>query len=242
MQHLEMGTRVRLLGLTVALGVCLGSGAAAQAVPAPAPSVRLSGVIAILEKHNKPSPDIGDAVIYLAGGAATAARPATLDVTIADKKFVPDVVVVPVGSTIRFPNTDPFSHNVFSASDPNGFDLGLYGRGEAKGHLFEHPGLVYIYCNVHSGMIAYVQVMPTRWFTQPGADGSFTITGVPPGRYSLHVWHPRVSQEVVQDLDVPATGLALPAPVQLDARGFKWQPHKNKYGKPYPTNAGRELY
>lgn len=242
MQHLEMRTRLRLLELTVVWGVCAGAGAAAQAAPAAAPSARIAGTIAILEKHNKPSPDIGDAVIYLVGGAATSARPTTQDVTIADKKFVPDVVVVPVGSTLRFPNTDPFSHNVFSASDPNGFDLGLYGRGEAKGHVFEHPGLVYVYCNVHSGMIAYVQVMPTRWYTQPGADGSFTIGGVPPGHYSLHVWHPRVSQEVVQELDLPATGLDLPAPVQLDARGFKWQPHKNKYGKPYPTNAGRELY
>jgi len=242
MQHLEMRTRLRLLGLTVLLSVWAGVGMAAQAVPAPAPTTRISGTIAMLEKHNKQSPDMGDAVIYVMSSTATAARPVTVDVTIADKKFVPDVVVVPVGSTVRFPNTDPFSHNVFSASDPNGFDLGLYGRGEAKGHQFDHPGLVYIYCNVHSGMIAYVQVMPSRWFTQPGADGSFAITGVPAGHYSLHVWHPRVSQEVVQDVDVPATGLTLAQPVQLDARGFKWQPHKNKYGKPYPTNAGRELY
>ncbi|HXS25129.1 MAG TPA: hypothetical protein VN719_12905, partial [Gemmatimonadales bacterium] len=68
------------------------------------------------------------------------------------------------------------------------------------------------------------------------------ISGVPAGRYTLHVWHPRVSQEVVQDVEVAAGGLTLAQPVQLDARGFKQQAHKNKYGKPYPTNAGRELY
>ena len=231
---------MRLLRLGV-VSLAVGGGAAAQAAPA-TPSPRVSGSIAILEKHNKPSPDIGDAVVYLTGGSGTPARPVTVDVTIADKKFVPDVVVVPLGSTVRFPNTDPFSHNVFSASDPNGFDLGLYARGEAKGHLFDHPGLAYIYCNVHSSMIAYVQVMATRWYTQPGADGSFTITGVPPGHYTLHAWHPRVPQEVTQEVDVPAAGLILAAPVALDARGFKWRPHKNKYGKPYPTNAGRELY
>jgi plastocyanin len=224
------------------VALAIGGQASAQAAPAAAPAARVTGSIAILEKHNKPSPDIGDAVVYLVGGTGAPARPVTMDVTIADKKFVPDVVVVPLGSTVRFPNTDPFSHNVFSASDPNGFDLGLYARGEAKGHLFDHPGLVYIYCNVHSSMIAYVQVMATRWYTQPGADGSFTIPGVPPGHYALHVWHPRIPQELVQDVTVPAGGLALTTPLSLDARGFKWQPHKNKYGKPYPTNAGRELY
>ena len=237
---------MRHLELTAVIGVLAASAGLAQGVPTAqsVQGVRVAGTVSILEKHNKPSPDVGDAVIYLTGAAANPGRPATVDVTIADKKFVPDVVVVPVGSTIRFPNTDPFSHNVFSASDPNGFDLGLYGRGEAKGHVFDHPGLVIIYCNVHSSMVAYVQVIGSRWFTQPGADGSFAIANVPPGHYSLHVWHPRVSQEVVQDVDVAATGggLTLSQPVQLDARGFKWQPHKNKFGKPYPTNAGRELY
>lgn len=228
---------MRLLELTLLAGAMVGGR------PQQGPSgARLSGSVTILEKHNKPSPDISDAVIYLLGGSAPAARPATVDVTIADKQFVPDVIVVPEGSTVRFPNTDSFSHNVFSASDPNVFDLGLYGRGEAKGHVFEHPGLVYVYCNVHSSMVAYVQVMPNRLYTQAGGDGSFAIGGIPPGHYSLHVWHPRIQHELVQDVDVPAAGLALTQPLQLDARGFKAQPHKNKYGKPYPTNAGRELY
>lgn len=229
---------MRLLRLSVLLALVGGAAAGAQGRP----DGRVSGTIAILEKHNRPSPDIGDAVIYLVGGAETPARPVTVDVPIADKRFVPDVIVVPVGSTVRFPNTDPFSHNVFSASDPNSFDLGLYGRGQAKDHVFDHPGLAYVYCNVHSSMVAYVEVMPNRWFTQAGADGSFVIGDVPPGRYRLHVWHPRVQQEVVQEVDVPAGGLSLARPVTLDARGFKWRPHKNKYGKPYPTNAGRELY
>lgn len=235
---------MRHLGLTAVIGVLAVSGVGSQTVsPAAVPAVRVAGTVSILEKRNKPSPDIADAVIYLTGStAAPAGRAVTVDVTISDKQFVPDILVVPVGATVRFPNTDPFSHNVFSASESNGFDLGLYGRGEAKGHTFDHPGLVYIYCNVHASMVAYVQVMGSRWFTQAGADGAFTIPGVPPGRYTLHVWHPRVSQEVVQDVDVPAAGLTLAQPVQLDARGFKSQPHKNKFGKPYPTNAGRELY
>jgi plastocyanin len=228
-----------LVALAVGGGAVGARGAGGQGVPVPAG--RVTGTIAMLEKHNKPSPDMADAVIYLEGGTG-AARPVTADVTIGDKRFVPDVIVVPLGSTVRYPNTDPFSHNVFSASDPNAFDLGLYGRGEAKGHVFDHPGMAYVYCNVHPTMIMYVQVMAGRWYTQPGADGRFAIAGVPPGHYRLHAWHPRVSAEVVQDVVIAAGGLALTQPITLDARGFKWQPHKNKYGKPYPTSAGRELY
>jgi hypothetical protein len=147
---------------------------------------------------------------------------------------------VPVGSTVRFPNADPISHNVFSASDPNAFDLGKYGRGEARGHTFTAPGVVRVFCNVHPRMAAFVHVMATPYFTQPSADGSFALDNVAPGHYTLRVWHER-SPVLGEDLTVgPAgvSGLAL----QLDARGFHWVPHKNKYGKDYPTDAGRERY
>ncbi|HEY6807361.1 MAG TPA: plastocyanin/azurin family copper-binding protein [Gemmatimonadales bacterium] len=213
--------------------------AAAQLTQAAGGSV--TGQIVIKEKHNKPSRDIGNAVVYLEGPGA-AAKAATVDVTISDKKFVPDVIVIPAGTTVRFPNTDPFNHNVFSVSDPNGFDLGLYGRGEAGRHTFEHAGLVQVFCNVHPTMVAYVQVMANRWYAQPSTDGTYHIDRVPPGHYTLHLWHARVPAEVVRDIVVGPTGLARTVPDTLDASGYKWQPHKNKFGKAYPTNAGRELY
>jgi len=154
-------------------------------------AARVNGRIAILEKENKPSPDLGDAVLYLEGptGAADRAPRVTVEIAITDKVYAPHVVVVPAGSTVRFPNHDPFNHNVFSVSEPNTFDLGLYGRGETKSHTFTQPGLVRVYCNVHPRMVAYVQVMANRYYAQPGADGSFSIDNVPPGRYRLHVWH-----------------------------------------------------
>ena len=203
---------------------------------------RISGRILILEKDNKPSPDLGDAVLYLEGPAnpATAARPVTVEIAITDKTYAPHVVVVPVGSTVRFPNHDPFNHNVFSVSEPNSFDLGLYGRGEAKSHTFDHPGLVRVYCNVHPRMVAYVLVMENRYYAQPGSDGSFAIDNVPAGRYRLHVWHERIPAEVVKD--VAAGGSESDVQIALNARGYKWQPHRNKYGRNYPTNAGRERY
>jgi len=203
----------------------------------------ISGRIVILEKDNKSSQDLSDAVIYLEapGTAAAAAKPVTVEIAITDKAYAPHVVVVPLGSTVRFPNHDPFNHNVFSVSEPNSFDLGLYGRGEAKGHTFDHPGLVRVYCNVHPRMVAYVLVMENRYYAQPGNDGSFTIADVPAGRYRLHVWHERISTEVVKDVAAGAGG-GPELQIALNARGYKWQPHRNKYGRDYPTNAGRERY
>jgi plastocyanin len=201
---------------------------------------RVAGRVTIIEKNNKPSPDLGSAVLYLEGAGAAGA-PATLDITINEKVYRPRVVVTPVGSTVRFPNTDPFDHNVFSAGEPNQFDLGLYGRGEAKSYTFTHPGLVRVYCNVHPRMVAYVVVTANRYYAQPGVDGSFAIENVPAGQYRLHVWHERIAAEIVKEITVAATGAA-DLQLTLNARGYRWQPHKNKYGQEYPTNAGFERY
>jgi plastocyanin len=220
-----------LAGIVAVLAVGIGAVAAAA----------VAGRIVILEKDNKPSPDLGDAVLYLEGAAtpATTAKPVTVEIAITDKVYAPHVVVVPVGSTVRFPNHDPFNHNVFSVSEPNRFDLGLYGRGEAQSHTFEQPGLVRIYCNVHPRMVAYVWVMANRYYAQPANDGSFTIDNVAPGRYRLHVWHERIPTAVVKDV---TTGSGGDLQIALNARGYRWQPHRNKFGRNYPTNAGRERY
>jgi plastocyanin len=210
-----------------------GSALAAQAG-------QVSGRITILEKDNAPSADLGDAVVFIEGHGISLA-PARFEIAISDKTFSPHVLVVPSGSTVAFPNHDPFDHNVFSVSDSNSFDLGQYGRGEGKSVTFTYPGLVRVFCNVHPKMVALVQVMATHDFTQAGADGAFTITGVEPGSYKLHVWHERAPVEIVKDIVVGSDGLA-DIQISLNARGFRWQPHKNKYGKDYPTNAGRERY
>src|SRR5690242_17595997 len=80
---------------------------------------RVVGRITMLEKGSQASSDLGAAVVYLDGGSSQPARPVSADVAISDKEFVPRVVVVPVGSTVRFLNHDPFDHNVFSASEGN---------------------------------------------------------------------------------------------------------------------------
>ena len=226
-----------LLGMSCALAA--RRGAAQGGAAGKEGGARVTGRITLLEKDGRPSRDLGAAVVYL-DATTPPGRGVTVDVAINDKEFVPRVVVVPAGSTVRFLNHDPFDHNVFSASDANPFDLGQYGRGETRAWTFAGPGLTRVFCNVHPRMVMFVQVMAGRYFGQPAADGSFEIDDVPPGRYVLHAWHER-SPQVTQDVRVTAAG-ASGIDLQLDARGFHWVPHKNKYGKDYPTNAGRERY
>ena len=191
----------------------------------------------MLDKGDRPAEDIGQAVVWLETGSPAPAPPVTVEIGTSDKAFAPHVLVIPVGSRVDFPNHDPFNHNVFSLSEENPFDLGLYGRGETPGVKFERAGIVRVYCNVHSQMSALVVVRDNPWYAQPSSDGSFTIEAVPPGRYTLHAWHER-SPDISRDLTVPSAGVA-DLELQLDARGYKFKPHLNKFGRPYPQQGRR---
>jgi hypothetical protein len=99
------------------------------------------------------------------------------------------VLVVPVGSTVEFPNLDDFFHNVFSYSSPKRFDLGRYPRGESKAVRFDEPGIVRIYCEVHESMRSAVIVTLNPYHAVVAEDGSFAIDNVPAGRHVLEIWH-----------------------------------------------------
>jgi len=219
------------------VAVALGA-AAALAAPAAA-RAQLSGRVTVTEAGGRLASDVGNAVVWLEGPAPRA-RPVRVEMTLDGRSFRPRVVVVPVGSTVVFPNRDPFNHNVFSLSSPNDFDLGLYGRGTSGEQRFRHPGLVRVYCNIHPKMSGFVLVIDNAHYTQPGADGAYAIEHVEPGRYTLHVWFER-APEVTQEITVPAGGLA-GQDIALDASGYHYQPHKNKYGQEYGSGATRERY
>lgn len=206
---------------------------------APTARAQVSGRVTVTDAGGKPASDIGNAVIYLEGRGPRGA-PVRLDMTLDGRSFTPRVVVVPVGSTVRFPNRDPFNHNVFSQSDPNDFDLGLYGRGESADHRFRYPGIVQVFCNIHPRMSGFILVRDNAYVAQPGADGSYTIENVAPGTYTLHAWHERVP-EVTRVITVPAGGLT-GQDVTLDASGYRYVQHKNKYGQEYGSGAARERY
>lgn len=124
-----------------------------------------------------------------------------------DTSFQPPVLVIPVGTSVDFPNRDPFFHNVFSYSSTKRFDLGRYPRGESRTVVFDKPGVVKVYCEIHQWMRSAVLVVENPFHAEVGADGRFSITGVPAGRYRLAVWDFDRGQRVV-DVTVPAGGAA----------------------------------
>ncbi len=222
------------------IGKYLASVAALTAVavtnPAPA-GAQVSGRLRVADAGGRAAPDLTDAVIFLDGrGPRTAAseREMALDA----RQFRPRVLVVPTGTTVQFPNQDPFNHNVFSLSEGNTFDLGLYARGETRSRRFNRAGLVRVFCNIHPRMSAFVVVRDNGWYAQPGPDGSFTIPGVPAGAYRLTVWHER-APVITQEITVSASGLS-GLDLSMDASGFRWVQHLNKNGQQYGTT--RERY
>lgn len=127
--------------------------------------------------------------IYIDGEAGLPSEKETAEIQQQDRKFSPDMVVVPVGSTVSFPNLDAIFHNIFSLSRPRSFDLGNYPQGETRTVTFPVPGIVYVYCHLHANMAASIVVSPTRWCVRAGEDGHFVLPSVPPGKYTVVAWH-----------------------------------------------------
>jgi len=198
----------------------------------------VSGRVSIRERDEEASKDLATAVIYLATarGGNAGPRPADAEIAMHDKEYIPHVRVVPAGSTVAFPNQDPFRHNVFSNSPAGPFDLGLTPRGAAARNTFRRSGAYRIYCNIHSRMSAFVIAVGTPWHTQAGADGTFALTDVPPGRYVLHVWHER-GGDASRPVEVGGNAVADLA-IELDARGWRPREHKNKFGLDYTASDG----
>jgi plastocyanin len=200
--------------------------------------VGVSGRVVLLDKGNKPARDVAQAVVWLEADHPVPVAPVAAQMVTSEKELRPRVVVVTVGSTVTFPNTDPFDHNVFSLSAEGPFDLGLYSRGTAKSVQFNRPGVIRVYCNVHAQMSAFVVVRDSPYYGQPGSDGSFSIPNVPPGDYSLHAWQERAAEIAPQPVKVGPAGVS-GLDIHLDATGYKFVQHLNKFGQPYPTHGRR---
>lgn len=102
--------------------------------------------------------------------------------------IVPHVLPVLVGSTVDFPNEDEIYHNIFSLSPTKTFDLGRYAKGNSKSVTFSTLGNVKVFCDIHSQMGGVILVLQNPYFATVGSDGSYTISGVPPGDYELAAW------------------------------------------------------
>jgi hypothetical protein len=138
-----------------------------------------------------------DVVIYLEGPNAHVAprpNPGRPQLKQINQSFQPHVLGVSVGTTVDFPNGDMVYHNVFSYSKTKRFDLGYYGKGKSKPITFDKPGIVQVFCDIHSTMSAYVLVVDTPFVTQPDDRGAYALTDVPDGEYTLTIWHPDLGE------------------------------------------------
>lgn len=139
-----------------------------------------------------PASELRHVVVYLKDAPPRPVTPVRAVIRQINETFVPRVVVVPVGSTVEFPNDDPFYHNVFSLSRAKTFNLGRYPQGRTAGERFDRPGIVKVFCDIHSHMTATVLVFNHPWFAVPDEDGRFELTDVPPGTREITAWHERL--------------------------------------------------
>jgi plastocyanin len=160
--------------------------------------------------------EIENVVIYLEGGDPLPSAPQSYSMAQQDGVFTPHILPVPVGSTVEFPNSDRVYHNVFSLSKAESFDLGRYPRGSSRSVQFDTPGVVKVFCHIHSDMSAVVLVVPNRYFVRPDAKGRFRIEGIPAGQYTVVAWHERARRvaATVQIHDGATTSLRFDIPLQ----------------------------
>jgi hypothetical protein len=160
-----------------------------------------------------------------------------------DKQFHPHLLVVPTGTSVEFPNADPFFHNVFSLFNGKRFDLGLYESGTSRSVKFDREGVSYIFCNIHPEMGAVVLALSTPYYGISNTDGTVTIRGVPPGTYRLNLWSenaqpltPSNTPRLVQ-INSESTGTVRLGEIAMQPAANPHEEHKNKFGEDYVPEA-----
>jgi plastocyanin len=124
-----------------------------------------------------------------------------------NETFVPHVLAITAGTVVDFPNSDRFYHNVFSLSKAARFDLGRYAVGKSKSVRFNQPGIVRVFCEIHSHMNAFILVFGHPFFATTDSDGRYRINNVPPGTYNVIAWNEGLASEP-KSVTIPPGGLA----------------------------------
>jgi len=215
---------------------------------APAQGVEVTARVTVQDKtvagKHKGTPNSANAVVWLTPlqpdpHPTTAGHPGPFRLVQKDKMFTPHLLVVPVGSSVDFPNQDPFYHNVFSLFNGKRFDLGLYESGTTRAVRFDREGVSYIFCNIHPEMGAVVLALGTPYYAVSTVAGAVAIHNVPPGSYRLHVWseaaqsaNPVVTERTVQVGSVAAHL----GDIILEDAADPMEHHKNKFGDDYPAS------
>ena len=196
--------------------------AAAPAVPGAAPGT-LRGRVELrqppVDRDRRPNPaDLGmpaaasptdrRSVVYLdpaPRGAFDARDEPRARIDQRNERFVPHVLAIVAGTTVDFPNSDLTYHNVFSLSRTKSFDLGRDAVGKSKSVRFDKPGIVRVFCEIHSHMSAFILVFAHRYFAVTEPDGTYHMPNVPPGNYNAFVWNESLPLESRQ-VTIPDLG------------------------------------
>ena len=179
----------RALGIRVAItGVALLC-TLLHAAPAAAASLAISIQLA----DGKP---LADAVITVQPVGRKLPAPAPIHAAMdqMNRMFVPEVLVVPVGSAVSFPNSDSVSHQIYSFSPAKRFQLPLYRGKPYAPVIFDHAGIIILGCNIHDWMIAYIDVTDAPFYGTTNAQGAWSAQ-LPAGHYQITVWHPRMREQ-----------------------------------------------
>ncbi|MBF0544257.1 MAG: methylamine utilization protein [Candidatus Riflebacteria bacterium] len=157
---------------------------------------------------------VENAVVALKPGVVVPKSPASGPSQIIQKgkEFLPLVTVIQVGGEVEFPNLDSVQHHVYSFSKPKRFDIPLYKESTPKPIVFDKPGVVVLGCNIHDWMKAFIYVVDTPYFAKSGPDGRIKLDCLPPGKYQVEFWHPRLKKIL---------GTGLPQSVELDEKNSR---------------------
>ena len=159
------------------------STSASVAAPVAPPALRLlKGTVTA-----KPANAAAYSVVFLEDGPSDPERGMKATMDQKNMFFIPGTVVVAVGGTVTFFNSDPFPHNIFSM-DGEKFNLGVIPQGGSGKKKFTERGAYTLLCNLHPGMIGHVVVVPTGYFAKADKNGAYVMKDVPEGTYKISIW------------------------------------------------------
>ena len=193
----------------------------------------ISGTVTVLDEDGRVIPDASNVVVFIDGISEQYQPEIGIDVpkiSHRGRQFSPHVLPIVKGTTIDFLNDDSIYHNVFSLSEANTFDLGIYPEGTSKLVTFEQPGLVNVYCNIHPNMVSTILVLNNTMFVTTGADGAFEIRNIPDGQFTLRVWY-EFGEELSREVSLSGGNQLTEAFTLTAIRRIRT--HDNKFGRPY---------
>jgi plastocyanin len=214
------------------------------------PSAEVSGEVTVIPSPAGRTADPSQVVVWLVPVDAIRRTQASAEknhyrLLQKNKHFEPNLLVVPVGTVVDFPNADPWFHNVFSLYRGKRFDLGLYQAGAQRSVKFDRVGPSYLFCNIHPEMKGVVLAVDSELFSTSDKTGHYAIAGVAPGKYQMHVWYENAKPEALQALQrvvVVEGGDRVLPPISVPAVNQTQAGHKNKYGQDYDPDTLKADY